>query len=93
MMNTYIRKPFIEEYIKIINSEVNKILSFIPPAKEDARLELDNIFILNSDTVLSEIDNKLNILSNSIKSYEDFFNNTFAIPKEVENFLFEFSKN
>ena len=67
LMNNFIKVPFVEEYSKIINKEINDMNYILGKTIEERRVDLDKIFTLNTDNVLSDIENKLN---NTLKAIE-----------------------
>ena len=84
-MNNYIKNPFIQEYSKTLNKETNKMLDFVEENKELAKADLNGIFTLKPDDILSEIENKLNNTLKAIEAYNLHFN-SFNIPDSVKNF-------
>ena len=91
-MNNYIKSPFIQEYSKIFNKETNEMLDFIQKKKDLAKLELNEIFTLKPDDILSEIEIKLNNTLTAIEAYNLHFN-SFNIPGRVKIFLEQYISN
>ena len=87
MMNKIVKTPFIEQYTKTINKETNGMKFFIEKTKEEGREYLDEFFTLNSDNILSDIENKLNNTLKAVQLYNNHFNNTFKISNEIQLFL------
>ena len=91
-MNNYIKSPFIQEYSKTLNKETNKMLNFVEENKDVAKAELNEIFTLQVDDVLSNIENKLNNTLKSVETYNLHFN-SFNIPDNVILFLEHYISN
>ena len=87
-----IKNPFIEKYKSTLNSATENIKYYIEDSKIELRVELDSIFILDSDLILNDIQKKLNETSLAIEEYEKH-NKTIQISKEVSNFLDNFGKD
>jgi hypothetical protein len=91
-MNNYIKNPFIQEYTKTLNKETNEMLDFLEENKDIAKAELNELFTLDPDNVISEIENKLN---NTLKAAEAYnlHLNSFNIPDNVKKFLEQYIVN
>ena len=90
--NNYIKRPFIQEYSKTLNKETNEMLYFIEKNVDKAKVDLNEIFTLKPDDILSEIENKLNSTLKAVESYNLHFN-SFNIPDKVKKFLEEYISN
>ena len=89
MMEQNIKTPFIEEYTTTLNLATKDMKNFIDSGKIELKIELDNIFTLNSDSVLLDIQNKLEetaLAENKCKNHLERFN----ISEEVYDFLYNF---
>jgi len=91
-MNNYIKDPFIQEYTKTLNKETDKMLNFVEDNKDLAKTDINEIFTLDPDNVLSEIENKLNNTLRAVESYNLHFNG-FNIPDNVKKFLEQYIQN
>jgi hypothetical protein len=91
-MNNYIKNPFIQKYSKTLNEETNKMLHFVEENRELAKADLNKIFTLKPDDILSEIENKLNNTLKAVEAYNLHFNN-FNIPDIVKKFLEQYISN
>ena len=92
LMNTFIKTPFVEEYTEIINKETNNMNYFIEKTKEEGRVYINQIFTLNTDSVLSDIEKKLNNTVKAVELYNAHFK-TFKISPEVQNYLDNFGRD
>ena len=88
----YIQNPFLENYKKILNVETEHMKYFIDLTKIELKIKLKNVFSLNSDTILANIQNKLNETTEAIEKYKSH-NNTFKISNEVYQFFEKFGQN
>ena len=92
MINNYIKNPFIEKYIETINKETNDMINFIENNRDYLRLKLNEIFTLNTDTILTDLEQKLNNTVKAINSYNSHFN-SFKLSNEIMTFLDSFGTN
>ena len=87
MMNSYIKEPFIKQYTDNLNIESKNMLDFIEDDKKIVNEEdFISMFTLNTQDVITDIENKLNNVTNAINAYNTHFD-TFKIPSEVINYL------
>jgi len=91
-MNNFIKNPFIEQYKTTLNKETNEMKYFITKLKEEAKVGLNKLFTLNTDNVLTDIENKLNNTVRAVEAYKSH-NETFKIPKDVKIYLDDFGKD
>ena len=89
MMKENIKKPFISDYIKVLNEATNDMKYFVENSKIEMKVKLDSIFSTNSDSVLSDIQKKLNNTKNAVEEYNKHFD-TFKLSEEVINLLDNF---
>ena len=92
LMNTYIKGPFVEQYTKAINKETDDMSYYIEKRKQDLRVYLNEIFSLDIDNVLSDIDNELNNTLKAVNEYSSHFN-TFKISNDIIQFLDNYGKD
>ena len=93
MMDNVIKANFIEQYSKRIQKETNEMNYFIEKTKEEGREELNQLFTLNSDDILLDIETKLNDTLKAVQLYNYHFNSTFRIAYEIQKYLDDFSKD
>ena len=91
MMQTYIKKPFIEKYETMLREATEEMKSFIDKIKIELKVELDKIFTLDSDLVLADIQTKLNSTIIATEEYNKHFS-TFKISDDVYDFLYNFGE-
>ena len=90
-MKAFIETPFIEQYKKTINKETNIMLSFIEEIKEKLKKNFNKTFSLDSDTSLSDMNDKLNNTLKAIKLYNSQLE-SFKIPIEIVEYLNNFGQ-
>ena len=73
MMNNIIKKAFIEQYTLTLNKET-EMNYFIEEIKEEGRDDLNQLFTLNSDNILNDIEIKLNNTLKAVQLYNYHFN-------------------
>ena len=81
-----------DTYKKTLNKETNEMKYFITKLKEEAKVNLNKLFTLNTDNVLTDIENKLNNTVRAVEAYKSH-NETFKIPKDVKIYLDDFGKD
>ena len=86
MMKEYIKDPFISDYTKVLNEATKDMKDYIENSKIELKAELDNVFNLDSDSVIANIQVKLNNTKLAIEKYIEHFG-TFKISEEVINYL------
>ena len=89
IINIYIKKPFIDQYTKILIQEKSEILDFVEKNIETIKILLNQITTMEPDETLSNIENKLNKTLNAIKDYNSHFD-SFEIMPSVKQYLNEF---
>ena len=92
MMRENIKEPFIKEYTIILNEATEDMKEFIERSKVESKADLDSLFSLDSDTVLADIQNKLNYTKRAVEEYNSHLN-TFKISNDVSKFLKGFGKD
>ena len=90
-MKNNIKNPFIKEYTSVLNASTKEMKNFIKLSKIEMKVELDKIFALDSNSILADIQTKLDKASSSVEEYKTHFNN-FKISKEVIDFLDKFGE-
>ena len=92
MMKIYLRDNLISSYKKLLEEKTEVILRIINSNREYLKIILDDIYSLDPDDTLNEINNKINITSDSIEEYYNHFA-TFKIPSELVEYLYNYGKN
>ena len=90
-MKNNIKNPFIKEYTSVLNLSTEEMKHFIELSKIEMKVELDKIFALDSNSILADIQTKLDKASSSVEEYKTHFNN-FKISQEVIDFLDKFGE-
>ena len=92
MMKEYIKNNFIEEYKTTLNEATKDMKEYVDQSKIELKVGLDSIFSLDSNSILSNIQNKLNKTKIAVENYNEYFS-TFKIPEETITFLDNFGNN
>ena len=87
----FLKDPFIESYTKVMNKKTYEMLRFANDQKELIRRNLFNKFTIDSDQVLNEVNEKLNLTIDSINKYKEHLD-TFKIDNEIIQFLNEYGQ-
>ena len=91
MMKENIKSPFISDYTKVLNEATEDMKYFVEDTKIQMKVELDKIFSTDSDSVLADIQIKLNNTKTAVEIYNEHFT-TFKISEEVIDFLDNFGE-
>ena len=89
LLNIYLKEKFLSSYTETINTQLNNMAKIIEEQKESLRLKIDNIFTLDPDSILNEINLQTNITLQSINLYNSHFN-SFKISDELKEYLNNF---
>ena len=92
LMTENVKIHFIEQYTRILNEDTKEIKNYIEKEQIQLKSELDNIFSLDSDSVIAEIETKLNKTIKVIEEYNSHFTNV-NLPEEVITFLNNFGED
>ena len=92
MMKEYIKNNFIEEYKTTLNDATKDMKEYVDQSKIELKVGLDSIFSLDSNSILANIQNKLNKTKIAVENYNEYFA-TFKIPEETITFLDNFGNN
>ncbi len=86
VMNKYFKEQLIPSYTNIMNTKTNEMIETIKNNKELLQIELEDIFQIEPDAVLKDINVKINNTLDSIKKFNSNLN-TFKISDELINYL------
>ena len=75
-----------------MNQLKSEITNFEKEEKKKIIIKTDNIYSIDNEYILKEINLKINDISNSIKEYNTHFDN-FKISDELILFLYNFGKS
>ena len=92
MMKEYIKDYFIEEYKITLNEATKDMKEYVEESKIEIKVNLDDIFSLDSNSILSNIQNKLNKTKIAIDNYDKHYA-TVKLPEETITFLDNFGNN
>ena len=90
MIEKYLKEKLIYSYSQILNKNTESILNIIAEHREYLKIILDNIPSINSDVVLNEINNQINLVLGSLSEYENNMNE-FKISDDVIEYLNNYS--
>ena len=86
MLEKYLKEKLINSYSKIMNEKTKEMVMLVNEQKEVLKSKLDDLFSLDSDQVLYEVNEKINNTLESINEYNNYFE-TFKISKDTYDFL------
>ena len=82
----YLKEPFLKSYKKVLKEKTDEMINFANNQKEVLRANIYNKFTINSDNILDNIDEKMNLTEESINKYKTYVNN-FTIDSDLIDFL------
>jgi hypothetical protein len=86
-MNEYFKDKLITSYTKTMNKETKEMVATVEDLRESLKVKIDDLFSLDPDEVLSDINNKMDNTLNSIDRYNKHFGDGIKISTNLENFL------
>jgi len=89
LMSNYFKDKLISSYTKNMNQKTSEIIFKVTEERDNLKSKLDDLFSLEPDIVLNEINNKINNTLYSVDLFNSHFN-TFKISQDLEDFLFNF---
>ena len=85
-LNKYFKEQLITSYSNVMNSKTNEMIRVIKNQRESLKAQLDDLFVIEPDTVLNDINTKMNNTLNSIEKFNNHFN-TFKISNGLIDYL------
>ena len=92
MMETYLKNNLISSYKNLLDKKTEEILRIINSNRDYVKIILDDIYTIDPDDILNDINNKINLTSKSIKEYYNHFA-TYKISTELADYLYNYGKN
>ena len=90
ILNYYLNEKFIYSYYNILNDETTNLINMINDCKNQLNLEMDDLFVLESENILEDINIQIN---NTLESINDYNLYNFILPEEFITYLNNFGKN
>jgi hypothetical protein len=85
LMNKFFKDKLITSYTKTLNKETKEMVEAVEDLRESLKVKIDDLFSLDPDEVLSDINNKMDNTLNSIDKYNKHCD--IEISTNLENFL------
>ena len=92
ILKKYLDEKFIFSYNEELNYETEELINLINDYKNSLMIETDELFILEPENILQEINIQINITLDSIKEYKSQIQK-FKIPNELIEYLNSFGIN
>ena len=92
ILNYYLNNKFINSYKNTLNDETEKIINLINDYRNTLMIEMGDLFVLESENILEEINLQINNTLDSINQYNSILNK-FKIPEELVKYLNTFGGN
>ena len=89
-LNSNLNKKFISEYNETLNKETENIIDLINKIKDDQISEMGNLFTLEQENILEEINNNINKTLKLIIEYDSL---SFSPPDELLDFFNKFTED
>ena len=86
ILNQYFKEQLITPYSNITNLKTNEMIETIRNEREMLKSKIDNLFTIEPDDVLNDINLKINNTIYSIEEYNSHLN-TFTISEDLINYL------
>ena len=86
LLNKYFKEQLISSYTEVMNSKTNEMVEIIKNDREILKSRIDDLFTVEPDSVLNDINNKMNNTLVSIKNFNAHLN-TFQISDNLINYL------
>ncbi len=90
-MNKFFKDKLISSYTEVMNEKTKEMVLSVAQKRETLKSKLDDLFSLEPESVLNDINNKINNTLYSIDRFNSHFN-TFQISENLENFLNNFGE-
>ena len=86
MLDAYLKEKLLTSYTKVMNEKTKEMTKLVNEQKEILKSKIDDLFSLDSDKILNEVNEKINNTLDSINEYNTYFE-TFSISKDIINYL------
>ena len=86
MLEKYLKEKLISSYTKLMNDKTNDMIRFVNEKKVTLKSKLDDLFSLDTDQILIDINQKINNTLEAINKYTEYFN-SFEISNNLIEFL------
>ena len=91
-LELFLKNKLFDIYSKTINEKTREMVRFVNEQKEVLRTKIDDLFSLDSDRVLYEVNEKINNTVDSIYEYNNYFE-TFKISNGIKDYLSSFGSS
>ena len=85
-LEIYLKEKLINSYSKVMNDKTKEMVKLVNEQKEVLKSKIDDLFSLDTDSILNEVNEKINNTLDSINEYNNFFE-TFEIPNNINEYL------
>ena len=92
LLNKYLKEKLISSYTNVLNQKTEEMIKTVHTQRELIKARIDDLFSLNPDEVLNDINNQINYTLTSINEYKEHFN-AFKISDEIISYLNTYGKN
>ena len=92
LMEKYLKENLINSYSKLLDEKTEGILRIIRSNRDYLKILLDDIYSIDSDDVLNEINIKLNSTNESLNEYNNHFS-SFNISSELVEYLYNYGND
>ena len=86
MLEQYLKEKLTISYTNVINDKTRELVKLVNEQRETLKSKLDDLFSLDSDKVLYEVNEKINNTLDAISEYNKFFE-SFSISNDIKEFL------
>ena len=86
LLNQYFKNQLIKSYTDVMNSKTNEMIRTIKNEREQLKINLDDLFTIQPDSVLEDINLKVNNTLDSIEKFNSHLNKV-KISEQLINYL------
>ena len=86
-LNNYFKNQLIESYTNVMNTKANELLRILKNEREMLKSQIDDLFTIQTDDVLNDINLKINNTLDSIEKFNSHLKNNINIPNELITYL------
>ena len=86
MLQKYLKEKLLISYTNVMNQKTNEMVKLVNEQKTILKSKIDDLFSLDSDKVLNEVNQKINNTLDSINDYNNYFE-SFTISNDIKEYL------
>ena len=92
LLNKYMKERLIDSYKKVLDEKSNEMIITVKEQREYIKVQFDDLFTLEPDIVLNDINIKLNNTKKAIKDYNEHLQ-SFQISQDILTYVENYGNN